>query len=267
MFNVLMFYKRSVFSGRAVLALAFLALLLAGPDAARAQAPALGERGMNAAMLKLFGGNTAFTAHAEFVVYDKQRKETDRMPANYAFLDGNVRMDIDMSQVKSAEVPSPYLDALKQMSMDQTVVITRPDRKVTYSIYPRAKAYAEIPMPKEETAVLDTNWKLEKSPLGKETIDGHSCQKDKVTFTGDKGQKAEATVWSAADLKDFPVQIQMAADADTTVLVKFRDLKLTLAGRPPVRAAGGSRQICERRGLAGGPHQAGRSQEVTCAAR
>ena len=215
-----------IFAGRAAVAALAIALL-SRPQSAVAQAPGLGETGMNAAMVKLFGGNTSFSARAEFHVLDAHQKETDFMPAGYSMLDGNTRMDVDMNQVKSAEVPAAAMTALKQLGMDQTVVITRPDKKLIYSIYPRAKAYAEIPMNKEETAALAADFKMEKSPLGKETVDGHECQKDKVTFTGNKGQKLEATVWTAGDLKDFPVQMQMAADPTANMLIKFRDVKLT----------------------------------------
>ncbi len=200
--------------------------LLSRPQSAVAQPPGLGETGMNAAMVKLFGGNTSFTARAEFHVLDAHQKETDFMPVSYAMLDGNTRMDVDMNQVKSAEVPAAAMTALKQLGMDQTVVITRPDKKLIYSIYPRAKAYAEIAMNKEETAALAADFKMEKSPLGKETVDGHVCEKDQVTLTGNKGQKLEATVWTAGDLKDFPIQMQMAADPTANMLIKFRDVKL-----------------------------------------
>ena len=204
----------------------FAGALLFRPHAAVAQASALGETGVNAAMVKLFGGNTSFTARAEFHVLDPHQKEIDLMPVSYSMLDGSTRMDIDMNQVKSADVPAAAMSTLKQLGMDQTVVITRPDKKLIYSIYPRAKAYAEIAMNKDEKAALDVNFKIEKTPLGKETVDGHECQKDKVDFTGDKGQKLEATVWSAGDLNNFPIQMQMAADPTANMLIKFRDVKL-----------------------------------------
>ena len=188
-----------------------------------------GEPAKNAAMEKLFGGNTSFSARAEFRILDRNQKETDFMPVTYSSLDGQVRMEIDMSQIKSAEEPALAPTALKQLSMDQTVIITRPDKKLTYSIFPRAKAYAEIPMNKDEAAAMAINFKIDKTPLGKETVDGHACDKAKVVLTTEKGLKEEATVWTAPDLKDFPVQIQMTADSSGTVMVKFRNVKL---GKP-----------------------------------
>lgn len=209
-------------SRRAVL----LLFSLFATTAAMAQA-GLGENGMNAAMVKLFAGNTAFTAHAEFRVVDQHQKETMFMPAAYEFLNGKTRMEVDMSQVKSAEEPAFALTALKQMGMDDSVMISRPDLKLSYNIYPHAKAYAQITMTKDEKAALETNFKMDKTPLGSETIDGHPCQKSRVTFSaGDKGTKLDATVWSANDLKDFPLQLQFSPDADSTITIKYKDVKL-----------------------------------------
>jgi hypothetical protein len=193
---------------------------------ALAQPAAMSESGMNAAMVKLFGGNTAFSARAEFRVLDAKQEQTDFMPANYACLDGNTRMDVDLTQIKSVDVPAMAVTALKQLAMDQAIIISRPDKKLTYNVYPHARAYAAIAMDKNELVAQGTSFQMDKSPIGSETIDGHSCQKSKVTLSGDKGQKLEATVWTAPDLKDFPVQIQMSPDAGTTLIIKFRDLKL-----------------------------------------
>ena len=51
--------------------------------------------------------------------------------------------------------------------------------------------------------------KLEKTPLGKETLDGHTCVKNKVIVRNNQGPVLEAVTWNAADLKDFPIQIEM----------------------------------------------------------
>jgi len=228
----MMVLKRVVSLRQSYRLAAVLGLLLAGSGAVFAQMPGLGGgNGMNTAMLTLFGGNTAFTAHAEFRVLDKNQKETDLMPANYSFLDGKTRVDVDLAQVKSADVPAQFLSVMKQYNMDQTVIISRPDKKLTYSIFPRAKSYAEIAMSKDEAAAAEKNYKLDKTPQGKETVDGHACLKNKVTLTADKGEPIEAVVWNAPDLKDFPVQIQMN-DQGVTVLITFKDVKLA---RPDAR--------------------------------
>lgn len=205
-----------------------LAAVVVAQCTAFAQVPGSvgGANAMTSEMVKLFGSNTAFTSKAEFQVWNKTRKEPDLLPMVLASLDGKLRMEIDVSQIKSAELPPSLISSFRQMGMDQTVVIMRPDKKVTLSIFPRAKAYAEVPMTKEESAAVDKNYKMQKASLGRETIDGHACEKNKVTFTDDKGSKEDATVWNAADLKDFPVQVQMTVDKESTVVIRFKDVKL-----------------------------------------
>jgi hypothetical protein len=46
-----------------------------------------------------------------------------------------------------------------------------------------------------------------------------------VLVTDDKGQKAEAIVWNATDLKEFPVQMQMN-DKEATVVMRYKEIKL-----------------------------------------
>ena len=202
------------------------ALALAG-GAAWGQMPgAAGTSAMNAAMIKLFGNNTGFSSKSEFHVLDKAKKETTAAFMNYALLDGKTRMEIDLNQVRSAEMPPALVPTMKQLGMDQTIVISRPDKKVVLSIFPRAKSYAEIAMSKDEAAAADKTYAITKAPLGKETVDGHPCEKDRVTLTGGKGDKLETTVWYAADMKDFPIKIEMPAGEGAVVIMKFKDVKL-----------------------------------------
>jgi hypothetical protein len=207
---------------------ALFLLLLVGIGPVFAQMPGLsGSTGsMNGAMIALFGSNTAFSARAEFIVLNRDQKEMENMPLNYAFSSGKMRMDIDLGQFKSTEVPVQFLSTLKQFGMDQTTVIARPDRKLTWSVYPRAKSYAEIPMPKDEISAQGAKYKIDKTPEGRETVDGHDCAKFKITLTNAKGEKTDATVWSATDLRSFPIQMRMAIDADSIMVIKFRDVKL-----------------------------------------
>ena len=81
-------------------------------------------------------------------------------------------------------------------------------------------------MTKEEGVDLDKTYKMQTTKLGAETIDGHPCQKNKVVVTGDKGEKHEAIVWNATDLRDFPVRIQMKQE-DATMVMQYKDIKLT----------------------------------------
>jgi hypothetical protein len=206
--------------------LPLLAALLLAPVLAFAQMPGAGANMMDSAMLKLFGTHTAFSCKAEFHVVDASPKGANIVPLGLSIEDGKMRMDVDFAEVKSPDMPPAMVPTLKQLGMDQSVIIQRPDKKMFISIYPRAKAYCEKPMSKDEMAASERTYTVNKDKLGKEDFEGHACEKDKVTLTDDKGVKHYAIVWYATDLKDFPVQIQMT-EQDQTLVMKFRDVKLS----------------------------------------
>ena len=191
-----------------------------------AQIPGAGTQGnFDAQLTKLFGNNQAFSAKSDIRIFDKDKKETTALTMDFAMLDGNVRNDLDMATMKTKEISPDAAAQMKIMGMDKIITITRKDTKAVYLIYPNMKASTKMPLPKEQADALGKDPKMEKIAMGKETIDGHPCEKSKVIFTDDKGQKREVFVWSAADLKDFPVRIE-TTDQDTTVQMSFRQVQL-----------------------------------------
>lgn len=193
--------------------------------ATEAQVPGGSQAGMNTAMLKLFGDIGGFTSKADVRLQEKGSPEVMTMTVDFAMRDGKVRMDLDMSSLKSKQLPPETLAAFKVAGLDKLVSVVRPDRKSTLLIYPSVQAYAETPMSKDEAAGLDRKFKIEKTRLGSETIDGRSCEKNKVVVSADNGEKHEATVWYAADLKNFPIKVQMN-QPQMTVVLQYRDVKL-----------------------------------------
>ena len=187
-----------------------------------------GTPGMNAAMSKWFGGNTNFIAKVEAHVLDKNQQETTTMPMSFEMLGNRIRVDINWGQIKSRELSPEYVTTMKQVGLDQMVNVLLPDKKLILTIYPSLKSYAQTAMPKEDVESAEKDYKIDKAHVGKETIDGHPCQKNDVTLTDDKGGKQRATLWNATDMKDFPIQMQLTED-ENTVILKFKDVKL---GRP-----------------------------------
>jgi hypothetical protein len=104
------------------------------------------------------------------------------------------------------------------------VSLIRPDKKAIYVMYPNQKTVLNMPMSPEDAAAAEKTPKLEKTAVGKETVDGHACVKNKVVITDDKGKNLEATTWNATDLKDFPVQIQTKDNQNTTI-VHFKEVQ------------------------------------------
>src|SRR6266498_226255 len=187
---------------------------------AQAQMPSGGPPGWNAAMTKLFGDIKAFSAKAEMRALDKSGRPVIQVPMNFALLDNKVRLDIDMTLLKGPKAPPDQVALLKQMAMDRVACIVALDKKAMQLIFPSLAAYVETPLPEDEVAARDKDLKLDKTPLGKETIDGHPCVKNRVVMSDARGGlKAEAVVWNATDLKGFPVQMQMN-DNETTVVMR-----------------------------------------------
>ena len=199
------------------------AVLLVTGYACCAQLPSEGvPAGVSAAMLQLFGNATAFTARADVRVLDNSRNERIRTPVDFAALDGKLRAEIDMTQIRSKELPPAALAGLKQLGVDRVVSVVRPDRKVIYIIYPRAKSYANLPMAKEAATARD--FKVAKTVLGKETLDGHLCVKNQVVVKNGTNVLLAATTWNASDLKDFPVQIA-TKENDLTSILRFQQIR------------------------------------------
>src|SRR6266567_6448066 len=85
---------------------------------AQAQMPALSQPGLNAALMKLFGKNNGFSSKTQVRMLDKTQKETMSMIMDFAFLDGKIRLDVDLNQIKSRDIPQEMLASLKQIGMD-----------------------------------------------------------------------------------------------------------------------------------------------------
>jgi hypothetical protein len=179
--------------------------------------------GFDAMLTKFFGEVKGFTATAEMNM--KGNGDTMSMPLDFALLDGKVRMDMDLSKMKSEKMPPGMGAQLKQMGMDRMATIVDPKKKTTLMIYPGLKSYADMPMPEEQAKMADKEPKMETTDLGKETVEGHACNKKKVVLTDDTGKKQEVLVWNATDLKDFPIKLQ-TSDKGMDLTMVYKNIKL-----------------------------------------
>jgi len=178
----------------------------------------------NEQLAKLFGKNTAFSADATIAVKEESGKVRQGMQMSFAMLDGKVRTEIDMTKM-AGTLPPEAMAHMKQMGMGRTVTIFLPTKNVMYMIYPGMKSYCEITPPNSTAPAADgKELKLEKTTLGQETIDGHDCTKVKVTGTEENGRTFEWLMWQAADLKEFPVKIEMTAEKGTMVTILYHNI-------------------------------------------
>ena len=143
----------------------------------------------------------------------------------FAVSGGNMRNEIDMT--KMSGVRASDLDGMKQMGMDKMVILKLADKQAAYIVYPGLQSYCDMPILKKG----NTEGKLDKTELGKDTVANHPCTKSKLIFTDKDGQTAEALVWEATDMKNFPIQYQTVDEGQTTTTT-FSDIKM---GKPRCR--------------------------------
>lgn len=196
-------------------------------------APAFAQMGRGAGhgpnlggpMGKLFAANPTFSAAMEFETSGGQMG-TITMPGKISFDGGKSRFEMNMSEMRSASMPAGAATQMKAMGMDTMISISRPDLKVAYAVYPGLKSYAEVALQDSSSTASADDYKVETAELGKETIDGHDCAKNKVTVTDKDGKKTESTVWNATDLKNFPIKV-VTGEAGQTVTMAFKNISTT----------------------------------------
>ena len=144
------------------------------------------------------------------------------MPGKVAYLDGKSRMEIDVSRSQGPQLPAAMAQQLKAMGMGEMIVIADESTNTSLFIYPGLQAYAAIAQegakPADQSKV-----KVTSTEMGKETIEGHACVKNKVVITDPDGKSSEAIVWNATDLKKFPVRIE-AGEKGTKVRMTFKNV-------------------------------------------
>jgi outer membrane lipoprotein-sorting protein len=175
-------------------------------------------------MAKIFGENSSYTATLEMRAPGGAGGAEIIMPGKLAYLEGKSRFEMDMTEMKGGDLPPQAAAQMKQMGMDKMIIISRPEKNITFMIYPGLQAYVQMPPPDPDAAKPASDFKSEATELGKETVDGHACVKNKVVVTDKAGTARQSTVWNATDLKNFPVKIE-TSDGGTTVTMLFKDVK------------------------------------------
>ena len=172
-----------------------------------------------AALAKFFSRDAEFTASAKVVIVGKKARDNQTMVMRFAVSGRKMRNEMDMT--KMGNIPARDTAGMKQMGMDQMVILALPEKPATYMAYPNLKSYCDMPTPNKGNA----EGKLEKTELGSDTGEKHACKKSTLMFTDKDGKTAEAIVWEATDLKNFPIQYQTVENEQTTTTT-FSDIKM-----------------------------------------
>ena len=93
-------------------------------------------------------------------------------------------------------------------------------------IYLGLQAYTEMPIQDPDAVKPESDFKTDVTDLGKETVDGRACVKNKIIVTDKEWKKHEATVWNVTDLKKFPVKIETTEQGQAVTML-FKDVKLS----------------------------------------
>lgn len=196
---------------------------------AKAQPPGMGGAApgpkFGGDLTKVFGDNPRFSATVEFKAAAGPNGSEMTIPGSMAYLDGKSRFEMDITEMKGGGLPAGAADQVKAMHMDKMVVISRPDKKVSYMVYTGLKGYVETPVKDESDSKTAADYKMDVTKIGEETVDGHDCVQNKVVVTDNKGEAHEMTVWNAKDLKKFPLKIK-STEKQGAFEMAFKNIKL-----------------------------------------
>ncbi len=89
-----------------------LAFILSCAPVLFAQPGSPGGTGIDASLIRLFGDVKAFSVKGTVVSKDSQDKETSSLPVTFALLDGKLRTEMDLSEMKSSMMPAEAADMM-----------------------------------------------------------------------------------------------------------------------------------------------------------
>lgn len=82
---------------------------------------------------------------------------------------------------------------------DKTVMIVRHDKKVVWMLMPDDKMYMETKFPKEGRKDDLSNYKIEQTKIGPETVNGVKTTKSKIIMTGPNDTKMGGFMWTSKE--------------------------------------------------------------------
>ena len=163
----------------------------------------------DALLSKILGTNLSFSANME-IATKMGGQDYVSLPGEIYFARGKARTEMDMTRMKGSKLPPQAVEQMKTMGMSQMISISRPDQQALYMIYPSLGSYAKLALPHNSGANANG---VEKTVLGKETVDGHPCEKNRYHLQGSHpGESINLIAWLATDLKGCPVQIEVIPD-------------------------------------------------------
>ena len=229
----------------------FIALILACGNEAFAQLDGPSSTGVSVSLIRLFGTNNAFTAQVEVQLLGKDNKELISTPMTFTLLGKQIRLEVDMARMRNKAQPDA-LARVKPLGLDSVVSILHPEQRKTIITFPKLRAFVKLEMPVSEAEAFLARAKIERKPVTKEKMEGHLCVKEQVVITDDAGHKSDATVWTAMDMRDFPVCVA-TKESEGTVVMRFRQIQFTRAATNTFMPPTGYVECADMQVLMAGP--------------
>lgn len=194
-------------------ALTTLALVCLAMTAGAQPSGGMGANNPGIAFARIFGANSNFTATAELTMHRKGSHDMHSMVMGFAVREGEVRLEMDLANMKGGNMPPEAMARMKQMGMAHSITLVNAGHdKGTFMIYPAMKSYVEMPVAGNTGDDEKEMASVDKQKIGEATIDGHPCVKYRTTITRRGGGSAELITWEATDMDNFPIQAQISGD-------------------------------------------------------
>lgn len=164
---------------------------------------------------------SAFSAGFEIRTKGSSNLLTTTLPGRIDVLREKRRIEVDFGAMLTNGSPELSSDRFLRNGGMRVVFVLRPDKHVYWEKWSYRDTYMERPMKDSDASHSESQHKVEVTRLGEEVVDGHPCVKSKVVETDTEGRKHESIVWSATDLKNFPLKTE-----NSTCVMLFKDVKL-----------------------------------------
>lgn len=154
----------------------------------------------------------------ELAVTNAGKVEITVFPLLVHVFDGQVRTEMDITAASAVITASGPFSALRQVGLTKVINLTqlKGSAGVASQIFPEGKCYVTRELPVEDLLVL---LRVEKKPIGTETLGGVATEKSLITLVYPSGDKREARLWSVGG---NPRQLQFDI-GDSRLTVRVQD--------------------------------------------
>jgi hypothetical protein len=173
----------------------------------------------------LFGPHTAFTALAK--VENAPLDAPSPLQLSLCRLGDRLWLNIDLRQIPQATGTPIPTGLLSKFGVDRAIAVGRLDGSSVWQIrFPKLEAYYEeaLLLNDPRLRLLARGARIERTVLGKETLDGHPCVKHKLVASLKNEREPLGFVWEAGDMRKFPLRFDLMLEGQMTT-IRLHDVK------------------------------------------